>query len=86
MRSPGLSAADWAVITEYQDCLEPLKLATEKLEGRGKAGKYGAIYEVIPVFEYVLAQLEARIGQYEHVDFNHLNAPKDHLAINLSAA
>jgi hypothetical protein len=86
MRSPGLSAADWAVITEYQDCLEPLKLATEKLEGRGKAGKYGAIYEVIPVFEYVLAQLEARTGQYEHVDFNQLDAPEDHLAINLSAA
>ncbi|KAI0568127.1 hypothetical protein Alg215_12348, partial [Pyrenophora tritici-repentis] len=32
MRSTGLTAADWAVITEYQDCLEPLKLATEKLE------------------------------------------------------
>ncbi|KAI1506889.1 hypothetical protein Ptr86124_014175 [Pyrenophora tritici-repentis] len=63
MRSTGLTAADWAVITEYQDCLEPLKLATEKLEGRGKAGKYGAIYETIPVFEYVLGALEARTPQ-----------------------
>jgi hypothetical protein len=60
MRSAGLTAADWAVITEYQDCLEPLKVATERLEGRGKAGKFSAIYEVIPVFEYVLTSLEAR--------------------------
>ncbi|KAG9375578.1 hypothetical protein A1F94_013867 [Pyrenophora tritici-repentis] len=37
MRSTGLTAADWAVITEYQDCLEPLKLATEKLEARTRS-------------------------------------------------
>jgi hypothetical protein len=42
MRSTGLTAADWAIITEHQDCLEPLKLATERLEGRSKAGKFGA--------------------------------------------
>ncbi|KAG9375608.1 hypothetical protein A1F94_013818 [Pyrenophora tritici-repentis] len=72
MRSTGLRAADWAVIAEYQDCLEPLKYATKRLEGRSKDGKYGAIYEVIPVFEYVLSKLEAR-------------AP-DHLNVNLRAA
>ncbi|KAF7441786.1 Dimer-Tnp-hAT domain containing protein [Pyrenophora tritici-repentis] len=86
MRSTGLTAADWAVITEYQDCLEPLKLATEKLEGRGKAGKYGAIYETIPVFEYVLGALEARTRSYEQVDFNPPDAPEDHLFVNLRAA
>ncbi|KAG9375521.1 hypothetical protein A1F94_013912 [Pyrenophora tritici-repentis] len=85
MRSTGLTAADWAVITEYQDCLEPLKLATEKLEGRGKAGKYG-IYETIPVFEYVLGALEARTRSYEQVDFNPPDAPEDHLFVNLRAA
>jgi hypothetical protein len=55
MRSTGLTAADWAVITEYQDCFEPLRLAIERLEGRGKSGNFGAIYEVIPVFDYVLS-------------------------------
>lgn len=55
MRSTGLRAADWAVIAEYQDCLTPLKYATKRLEGRSRDGKYGAIYEVIPVFEYVLS-------------------------------
>lgn len=86
MRSTGLTAADWAVITEYQDCLEPLKLGTERLEGRGKAGKFGAIYEVIPVFEYILSALEARTRPYEQVDFNHTDAPEDHLHINLRTA
>lgn len=86
MRSTGLTAADWAVITEYQDCLEPLKLATERLEGRGKAGRFGAIYEVIPVFEYILNALEQRVRPYEHVNFNHADAPEDHLTINLRAA
>jgi hypothetical protein len=35
--------------------LEPLKEATKRLEARGKAGRFGAIYEVIPFFEAVLA-------------------------------
>ena len=54
MRSTGLTATDWAVITEYIDLLRPLKAATERLEGRGESGKYGAIFEFIPVFEYLL--------------------------------
>ncbi|KAI0569829.1 hypothetical protein A1F97_11065 [Pyrenophora tritici-repentis] len=86
MRSTGLTAADWAVITEYQDCLEPLKFATERLEGHGKAGNFGAIYEVIPVFEYVLSALEARTRPYERVNFNYADAPEDHIHINLRAA
>jgi hypothetical protein len=87
MRSSGLNTADWAVITEYIDALEPLKKATERLEGRGKSGRFGAIYEVIPVFEHLLSELEIRCTQYEHVDFNaHDEAPEDHLSINLRAA
>lgn len=87
MRSNGLTAANCAIIIEYQDCLEPLKFAAERLEGRGKAGKFGAIYEVIPVMEYVLSSLETRTRPYSLVDFNvHAEAPEDHLAINLRAA
>ena len=56
MRSDGLTAADWAVITEYVEVLRPLKTATERLEGRGSKqwrlnGRFGAIYEVIPTFK-----------------------------------
>lgn len=75
------------MITEYIDLLRPLQHATERLEGRGKSGKFGAIYEVIPVFGYLLAELETRCRQYDDVDFNaHAEAPEDHLAINLKAA
>jgi hypothetical protein len=87
MRSNGLSSADWAVITEYMDVLAPLKKASERLEGRGKSGKHGAIYEVIPVFEYLLGELKTRCQQFSHVDFDaHPKAPEDHFAINLKAA
>jgi hypothetical protein len=37
MRSTGLSAADWSVITEYLEVLKPLKLATKRLEGRSSS-------------------------------------------------
>jgi hypothetical protein len=61
MRSDGLTAADWAVVTEYMDVLKPLKAATKRLKGRGKSGKFGAIAEIIPVFEYILNYYEQRI-------------------------
>ena len=94
MRSDGLTAADWAVITKYIDVLKPLKSATKRLEGRGKdadgrvgGGRYGAIAEVILVFKYILTYYEQRIEAYESVDYNaHNEAPKDYLSINLRAA
>jgi hypothetical protein len=87
MRSDGLTAADWAVVTEYLDVLKPLKSARKRLEGRGKSGRFGAIAEIIPVFEYILSYYEQRVKAYEAVDYNaHDEAPKEHLAINLRAA
>jgi hypothetical protein len=87
MRSAGLSSADWAVIKEYINCFQPLKKATERLEGRGKMGKFGALYEIIPVFEYLLNALESSAKPFEQVNFNaHAEAPEDHLVINLKAA
>jgi hypothetical protein len=87
MRSTGLSAADWVVITEYIGALQPLKHATLRLEGRGKAGNFGAIYEIILVFEYLLNELESLILPYTNVDFNaHPEVPEDHLVIDPKAA
>jgi hypothetical protein len=87
MRSTGLSTADWSVITKYMECLQPLKHATSRLEGRRKTGKFGAIYEIIPVFKYPLSSLESLVLPYAHVNFSvHPEVPKDHLAINLKAA
>jgi hypothetical protein len=61
MRSDGLSAADWQVVTEYMDVLGPLKECTKRLEGRSGQGKYGSIAEIIPVFKYLLSVLESRL-------------------------
>jgi len=91
MRSGGLSARDWAVITEYVEVLRPLKKATERLEGRGKKehafnGRFGAIYEIIPTFEQLITTYEQRLLPYNSVDYEQPGAPEDHLAINLRAA
>jgi hypothetical protein len=86
MRSGGLTSADWAVITEYIEVLQPLKSATNRLQGRGKAGTHGALYEVIPVFESLISDLDARLRPFKHVDHEPFEAPEDHLAINLRAA
>lgn len=86
MRSDGLTAADWAVIAEYTEVLKPLKQATKQLEGRGKSGQFGALYSVIPVFETLLHELEQRVKLYNHVNYEQINAPEDHLPINLRAA
>ncbi|KAA8620701.1 Dimer-Tnp-hAT domain-containing protein [Pyrenophora tritici-repentis] len=67
--------------------LRPLKQATKRLEGRGKSGAFGAIAEVIPVFEYLLGVYEDRLQSYEDVIHDeHTESPEDHLAINLRAA
>jgi hypothetical protein len=86
MRSGGLRANDWAVVKDYIEILQPLKSATKRLEGRGKSGRFGAIYEVIPVFEYLLHEFEQRYKPYELVDYKAIGAPEDHFAINLRAA
>jgi hypothetical protein len=77
MRQGGLAANDWATITEYQNCLKPLEIATKRLEGRGKVSSFGAIYEVLPVFEYILRNLEELAQPWIDVDFNaHNEAPE----------
>jgi hypothetical protein len=87
MRSDGINAYDWQVIAEYIDVLRPLKQATKRLEGRGKSGAFGAIAEVIPVFEYLLRAYDDRLQCYEDVIHNEYEeSPEDHLAISLRAA
>ncbi|KAL7771394.1 hypothetical protein CFE70_001337 [Pyrenophora teres f. teres 0-1] len=86
MRSGGLTANDWAVVKDYIEILQPLKAATKRLEGRGNSSRFGAIYEVIPVFEYLLHKFKQRYKPYELVNFEATRAPEDHLAINVKAA
>jgi hypothetical protein len=61
MRSDGLTAAAWAVVTEYIDVLKPLKAATKRLKGRGNSGRFSTIAEIILVFKYILSYYEQRV-------------------------
>jgi hypothetical protein len=49
-------------------------------------GRFGAIYEVIPVFKAVLSVYEQLLKAYDNVDYDEADAPEDHLPINLRAA
>ena len=59
-----LSADDWSVITQYIQLLKPLKDATLLLQGHvsttGKGAKavHGAIWQVLPIFENIMAGFE----------------------------
>jgi hypothetical protein len=66
--------------------LQPLKEATKRLEGRSKSGRFSAIYEVIPVFEYLLDAFKEHVRPFEDVDYEQYDAPEDHLAINSRGA
>jgi hypothetical protein len=82
MKSDGLRAADWAIITEYMAILQLLKFPTDRLQGRGKCACFGALYEIIPVFESVITELDARLQLYESVNYEPSDAPKDYIPIN----
>jgi hypothetical protein len=86
MRSNGITAADWAVITEYMAIPGPLKSATDRLQGRGRCGRYGGLYEVIPVFESIIDGIDVCLQPYESVNYEPTEAPEDHIPINLRAA
>jgi hypothetical protein len=60
--------------------------ATRLLEGPGKHGHHGAIWEVLIIFEWLLDQLEALKERLKAVDYDDLEAPEDHLMLNVNLA
>jgi hypothetical protein len=86
MLSGGLTAADWAVITEYIAVLEPLKLATDRLQVCSKASTYSALYKVIPVFKSIIARLNTCILLLLVVNYKPSKALEDHITIDVCAA
>ncbi|KAI1507153.1 hypothetical protein Ptr86124_013903 [Pyrenophora tritici-repentis] len=86
IREGGLSGKDWATITEYIRLLEPFAEATRLLEGRGRHGRHGAIWEVLVTFEWLLDQLEALKDRLKDVNYEDLDAPEDHLITNVNLA
>jgi hypothetical protein len=84
MKGDGLTAGDWQVINQYVVLLRPLLNATSRLEGRGKSGRFGAIYEVIPTFDSLLTIYEAEKARLSEVDYNSPTSPEDHFKTNVN--
>lgn len=74
-----LSTDDWAVLTQYQDILKPMELATKGLEGRPEAGQHGLLFKVIPAFKYLLNRLEQAKTKYDQLK-------EDYFRINIQLA
>ncbi|KAI0568029.1 hypothetical protein Alg215_12403, partial [Pyrenophora tritici-repentis] len=70
----------------YIRLLEPFAEATRLLEGRGRHGRHGAIWEVLVTFEWLLDQLEALKDRLKDVNYEDLDAPEDHLITNVNLA
>jgi hypothetical protein len=59
-----LTQDDWFILSMYNQLLEPLYHATQRLEGRGGGASHGAIWQVIPAMEKLLTHLEAAKDEY----------------------
>ena len=57
---------DWDTITYYKEVLHPISHATKKLEGDGKSGRNGVIWEVYPVFEFLIKHYYEMEEQFKH--------------------
>ena len=65
----------------------PLREATLKLEARGKAGRHGAIWQIIPTFNWLLEKFEEEasgVNKAHQVNYPDQEAMEDHYKINLN--
>jgi hypothetical protein len=58
LKDDELSETEWADLRRIKAGLEPFRLATKRLEGNGKKGHHGSVWEVLPAFEHILDCLE----------------------------
>jgi len=66
--------------------LAPFAEATKLLEGRGKHGRHGAIWEVLVTFEWLLDELEALKDRLIEVNYDDLYTLEDCLKLNVNLA
>ena len=53
-----LEEADWKVLQDVVECLEPFYICTLDLQSKAKQGRHGAIWEALPAMEGLLGHLE----------------------------
>jgi hypothetical protein len=67
----------------YVEFLKPLEEA-HRLEGKGKSGRFGALYEVTPTFDCILAIYEAEKDRLSEVDYETEDALEDHYKTSIN--
>jgi hypothetical protein len=85
----GLSPYDWTVINEYIRILSPIKEASKILEGRGRAGRHGAVWEIIVTFDILFADIQkqrADVIDVTQAEWPSQDPVEDHVIINVTAA
>jgi hypothetical protein len=63
------------------DAPKPLKIATRRLQGRGKQGSFVVVAEIMLVFGLLFNCYVKRVDSYEAVDYNaHDKTPEGHFS------
>ena len=65
----------------------PLREATLKLEARGKASYHKAIWQIIPIFNWLLGKFEkevSHVNKAHQVNYPDQEAMENHYKINLN--
>lgn len=74
-----LDSDDWSVITIYLEMLAPLEQATMRLQGRPGTPTGGYVWEILPVFEWLLCHFEELKVRYD-------SHPNPHFRSNVNLA
>jgi hypothetical protein len=48
-----LDATDWDQLEQYEKLLKPFGKVTKRAEGNAIAGSHGALWQVIPIMDYL---------------------------------
>lgn len=52
-----LDPAEWEELRHFEELLQPFVKATKRVEGNAYTGTYGALWEVLPMMDYLFAKL-----------------------------
>jgi hypothetical protein len=75
-----LNATDWDELQQFEQLLKPFEKAIKRAEGNAITGSHGALWEVIPVMDYLFNTLKrhtddvtAALGMYSDHYANCIN-------------
>lgn len=61
LAADALSDTEWLHLQEVADALRPFHDATQRLQGTGRHGTHGSIWEALPTLEFLLKHLESGV-------------------------